>query len=66
MICQASGNAIATVPTSTAPRAHSTSANAPVPVKSSALRLDSKSANSVLSRSEAWNTPVCSSTASRT
>ena len=65
-ICQDIGSAIATVPTSIWPRVHSTSASAPVLVTIMALSDDSVSPNSVLSRSEAWNMPVCSSIASRT
>ena len=51
-ICQASGSAIATVPTSTLPWLHSTSASAPVPVTIMALSVDRHSPNTVLSRSE--------------
>ena len=51
-ICQASGSAIATVPTSTLPCVHSTSASAPVPVTIMALSDDRQKPNSVLSRSE--------------
>ncbi len=51
-ICQASGSAIATVPTSTFPRVHKMSASAPVPVTISALSEDRQKPNSVLSRSE--------------
>jgi hypothetical protein len=65
-ICQASGSAIATVPTETCPRVHNNSASAPVPVTIRALSDDNASPSSVLSRSDAWNLPVCSSTASRT
>ena len=65
-ICQASGSAIATVPTETCPRVHSDSASAPVPVTIKALSDDSASPSSVLRRSDAWNLPLCSSIASRT
>jgi hypothetical protein len=51
-ICQASGSAIATVPTSTLPCVHNTSASAPVPVTIVALSADRQKPNSVLSRSE--------------
>jgi hypothetical protein len=51
-ICQASGSAIATVPTSTFPCVHSTSASPPVPVTIMALRVDRQKLNSVLRRSE--------------
>ena len=51
-ICQASGSAIATVPTSTLPCVHSTSASPPVPVTIMALSVDRQKLNSVLSRSE--------------
>ena len=51
-ICQASGSAIATVPTSTFPRVHNTSASAPVPVTIAALSEDRQKENRVLSRSE--------------
>ena len=52
-ICQASGSAIATVPTETCPCAHSSSARPPVDVTITAFSDDSESPNSVLSRSEA-------------
>jgi len=48
MICQASGSAIATVPTATWPRVHSSSASAPVEVTIMALSIDRESPNSVL------------------
>jgi len=51
-ICQASGSAIATVPTSTCPCAQSTSASVPVLVTIRALRNERQSPNSVFSRSE--------------
>ena len=51
-ICQASGSAIATVPTSTLPCVHSRSASPPVPVTIIALSVDRLRPNSVLSRSE--------------
>ncbi len=66
MICQASGSAIATVPTVTCPRVHSTKASAPVLVTMRAFSNDRQRPNRVLSRSEEWNRPVCWSSASRT
>jgi hypothetical protein len=51
-ICQASGSAIATVPTSILPCVHKISASAPVPVTIVALSEDKQKPNRVLSRSE--------------
>ena len=51
-ICHASGSAMATVPTSTLPRVHNTSASAPVLVTIVALSEDRQKLNSVLRRSE--------------
>ena len=51
-ICHASGSAMATVPTSTLPRVHNTSASAPVLVSMVALSEDRQKLNSVLRRSE--------------
>ncbi len=65
-ICQASGSAMATVPTATRPCSHSVTAIAPIAATWSAFSIAKVTVKPVVRRNWRRNAAVCSSTDSRT